>query len=96
MLAGLETADQLRQALLVGVASGAVAVGSNPFGVLAAQVFVNLLLKLAVRMNLVGHDNFLDEGLVRIAFSFLTAQVIVCCHLAAIARAWDFALPLEG
>jgi len=36
---------------------------------LAAQVFVNLLLKLAVRMNLVGHDNFLDKGLVRIAFS---------------------------
>jgi hypothetical protein len=66
----LETADQLRQALLVGVASGAVTVGSNPFGVLVAQVFVNLLLKLAVRMNLVGHDNFLDKGLVRIAFSF--------------------------
>jgi hypothetical protein len=66
----LETADQLRQALLVGVASGAVTVGSNPFGVLAAQVFMNLLLELAVGMNLVGHDNFLDEGLVRIAFSF--------------------------
>jgi hypothetical protein len=66
----LETADQLRQALLVGVASGAVTVGSNPFGVLVAQVFMNLLLELAVGMNLVGHDNFLDEILVRIAFSF--------------------------
>jgi hypothetical protein len=66
----LETADQLREALLVGVASRAVTVGSNPFRVLVAQVFVNLLLKLAVRMNLVGHDNFLDKGLVRIAFSF--------------------------
>jgi hypothetical protein len=31
---------------------------------------VNLLLKLAVRMNLVGHDNFLVKRLVRIAFSF--------------------------
>jgi hypothetical protein len=38
--------------------------------VLNAQVFMNLLLELAVGMNLVGHDNFLDEGLVRIAFSF--------------------------
>jgi len=70
VFAGLETADQLRQAPLVGVAGGAVTVGSNPFGVLDAQVFMNLLLELAVGMNLVGHDNFLDEGLVRIAFSF--------------------------
>jgi hypothetical protein len=66
----LETADQLRQALLVGVASGAVTVGPNPFGVLVAQVFVNLLLKLAVGMNLMGHANFFDKGLVRMAFSF--------------------------
>jgi hypothetical protein len=91
----LETADQLRQALLVGVASGAVTVGSNPFGVLVAQVFVNLLLKLAVRMNLVGHDNFLDKDQFESRFR-LTPQIIVYCHPAAIARAWDFALPLEG
>jgi hypothetical protein len=37
---------------------------------LDAQVFVNLLLKLAVGMNLVTHDNFLGKGLVRIGFSF--------------------------
>jgi hypothetical protein len=66
----LSEPEQLGQPQLVRVASGAVTVGSNPFGVLVAQVFVNLLLKLAVRMNLVGHDNFLDKGLVRIAFSF--------------------------
>jgi hypothetical protein len=30
---------------------------------LDAQVFVDLLLKLAVRMNLVRHDNFLSESL---------------------------------
>jgi hypothetical protein len=66
----LETADQLRQAPLVGVTGGTVTVGSNPFGVLDAQVFMNLLLELAVGMNLVGHDNFLEKGLVRIAFSF--------------------------
>jgi hypothetical protein len=55
VFAGLETADQFRQAPLVGVAGGAVTVGSNPFGVLDAQVFMNLLLELAVGMNLVGH-----------------------------------------
>jgi hypothetical protein len=38
--------------------------------VLAAQVFMNLLLKLAVGMNLVRHDNFPGEDLLRIAFSF--------------------------
>jgi hypothetical protein len=54
---GLEKADQLCQALLVRVAGGAVTVGSDPIGMLGAQVFVNLLLKLAVRMNLVRHDN---------------------------------------
>ncbi|HMH00971.1 MAG TPA: hypothetical protein VK555_06140, partial [Terriglobales bacterium] len=70
--AGLETADQLRQALLVGVASGAVTVGSNPFGVLAAQIFVNLLLKLAVRMNFIRHGNFLNEGSSQKAIRFHT------------------------
>jgi hypothetical protein len=55
VFAGLETADQFRQASLVGVAGRAVTVGSNPFGMLDAQVFMNLLLELAVRMNLVGH-----------------------------------------
>ena len=66
----LEKADQFRQAPLVGVAGGTITVGSDPIGVLDAQVFVNLLLKLAVRMNLVRHDNFLDEGLSQIAFRF--------------------------
>jgi hypothetical protein len=66
---GFETTDQLRQAPLVGVAGRTLTVGCNPIGVLGPQVFVNLLLQLAVRMNLVGHDNFLDKGLVRIAFS---------------------------
>src|SRR5438874_381226 len=69
-LGRLEKADQFRQAPLVGVAGGTVTVGSDPIGVLDAQVFVNLLLKLAVRMNLVRHDNFLDEGLSQIAFRF--------------------------
>ena len=62
---GFETADQLRQAPLVGVAGRTLTVGSNPIGVLDPQIFVNLLLQLAVGVNLVGHDNFLAEGLVR-------------------------------
>jgi len=66
----LEKADQFRQAPLVGVAGGTITVGSDPIGVLDAQVFVNLLLKLAVRMNLVRHDDFLGEGLSQIAFRF--------------------------
>jgi hypothetical protein len=66
---GLEKADQLRQSPLVGIAGGTVTVGSNPIGVLDAQVFVNLLLKLAVGMNLVRHDNFLGEDY-EIAFRF--------------------------
>jgi len=37
---------------------------------LDAQVFVDLLLKLSVRMNLVRHDNFLSESLnFRISFA---------------------------
>jgi hypothetical protein len=62
--------------------------------VLVAQVFVNLLLKLAVRMNLVGHDNFIAQGLSKIAF-VLTPQDMGYRRPAAIARAWDFALLLE-
>jgi hypothetical protein len=59
---GFETADQLGQTPLVGVAGWAITVGSNPIGVLEPQVFVNLLLKLAVGMNLVRHDNFLSKS----------------------------------
>jgi hypothetical protein len=92
---GLENADQLRQASFVRVAGGTVTVGFDPIGVLDPQVFVNLLLKFAVGMNLLRHDNFLGNDLDQIAFG-LTAQGIVCCHPAAIARAWDFALLLEG
>src|SRR6266480_442916 len=69
-LGGLEKADQLRQAPLIRVAGGTITVRFDPLGVLDPQVFVNLLLKLAVGMNLVRHDNLLDEGLVGIAFSF--------------------------
>jgi hypothetical protein len=92
---GLEKADQFRQARLIGLASGTVPIGFDPVGVLDPQVFVNLLLKLAVGINLVKHDNFLGEGLGEIAFRFKRLG-IVCSHPAAIARAWDFALLLEG
>jgi hypothetical protein len=67
---GLEKADQLRQAPLVGIARWTVTVGCDPLGVLDPQVFVNLLLKLAVGMNLVRHDDFLGDGLGQNAFRF--------------------------
>ncbi len=70
MFGRLEKADQFRQAPLVRIARGTVTVGSDPLGVLDPQVFVNLLLKLAVGMNLVRHDNFLGEGFGQIAFRF--------------------------
>jgi hypothetical protein len=92
---GLEKADQFRQAPLVRVAGGAVSVGFNPIGVLDAQVFVNLLLKLAVRMNLVRHDNFLGERLGKILFRF-NRSGYGSLSPSAIARAWDSALLLEG
>jgi hypothetical protein len=62
--------------------------------VLDAQVFVNLLLQLAVGVNLVGHDNFFVEGLSKIAL-VLTPQDMGYCRPAATARAWDFTLLLE-
>src|SRR5216117_478043 len=65
--AGLEKTDQLRQAPLVGIARGTVTVGLDPLGLLEPQVFMNLLLQLAVGMNLMRHDNFLGEGLNQIA-----------------------------
>src|SRR5438034_4786168 len=71
--AGFETADQLRQAPLIGIARGTVTVGLDPLGVLEPQVFMNLLLQLAVGMNLMRHDNFLGEGLNQIAFRFNTS-----------------------
>jgi hypothetical protein len=69
-LGGLENVNQFREAPLVGVACGAVTVGFDPVRMLDAQVLVNLLLKLAVRMNLLRHDNFLSEGSNRIGFRF--------------------------
>jgi hypothetical protein len=41
---------------------------------LDAQVFVDLLLKLAVRMNFVRHGNFLSEGSSRKAIRFHTSS----------------------
>jgi hypothetical protein len=95
LFGGLEKTDQLRQTPLVRVAGGTVTVGPDPLRVLNPQVFVNLLPKLTVRMNLVRHYSFLNQGLGKTAFA-LTAQDTAHGRLAAIARAWDFALLLEG
>ena len=46
---------QFGQARLVRITSGAIAVGLYPFGMLDAQVVVDLPLELAVGMNFVRH-----------------------------------------
>ena len=58
----LEKTNQLGQTALVGFTRGALAIRFDSVGVLNAQVFVNLLLKFRVRMNLFRHVNFLGEG----------------------------------
>jgi hypothetical protein len=52
-----EHRDQFGKALLVKVTHGRIAVPFHPFRMLRTQILVNLLLKLAVRMNLLKHDN---------------------------------------
>jgi hypothetical protein len=54
--------------------------------VLNAQVFVDLLLKLAVRMNLVRHGNFLSEGSSETAFRFHPQDRLLsgCRHGASV------------
>ena len=51
----LSEAEEFRQAQLVGITGWAITVGLNPFGMLHAQIFVDLPLKFCVRMNRVIH-----------------------------------------
>lgn len=44
------------------VTLGAFTSGLDPFGMLAPQVIVNLLLELGVRVDLVRHGNWLVEN----------------------------------
>jgi hypothetical protein len=64
---------------------------------LEAQILVDPLLKLAVKVDLVRHGNFLSEDssqfLVDPPGAFIT-QDIVCSPAAAIAHAKDFPMPL--
>jgi hypothetical protein len=48
---GLKDADRFGESSLVRFTSRAIAIRLHPFRVLSAQVTVNFLLKLGVRMN---------------------------------------------
>ena len=60
--ASRQTAEQLREARLVRIAHGTLAIGLDPFGMLDSQIVVNLLLELRVSVDLVIHGNWLGEG----------------------------------
>jgi hypothetical protein len=66
---------------------------------LNAQILVDPLLKLAVKMDLVRHGDFLSEDSNQVSLTrsgaFMTED-IACRHAAAIAHAKDFPMPLAG
>jgi hypothetical protein len=53
--------EQLREAGLVRIAHGTLAIGLNPFGMLDPQIIVNLLLELGVGVDLVKHGYWPGE-----------------------------------
>jgi hypothetical protein len=55
------SAEQFREARLVRIAHGTLAVGLDPFGVLDPQIVVNLLLELGVGVDLVRHGYWPSE-----------------------------------
>jgi hypothetical protein len=52
-----QSVEQFHEARLVRITHGGFAIWLNPFGMLDPQVFVNLLPKLPVRVDLGRHDN---------------------------------------
>jgi hypothetical protein len=60
--ASRQTAEELREARLVRIAHGTLAIGLDPFGMLDPQIVVNLLLEFSVGVDLVIHGNWLGEG----------------------------------
>ena len=60
--ASRQTAEQFREARLVRIAHGTLAIGLDPFGMLDSQIVVNLLLELSVSVDLVIHRNRLGAG----------------------------------
>ena len=55
------SAEQLREARLVRIAHGTLAIGLDPFGMLDPQIVVNLLLELGVGVDLVIHGYWPSE-----------------------------------
>ena len=50
-----QTAEDSREARLVRIARGTIAIGLDPFGMLKPQIVVNLLLELGISVDLVIH-----------------------------------------
>ena len=57
----LQTIEQFHQARLVRITNGAFAIWLDPFGMLDPQVVMNLLLELAVGVDLMRHGNGLIQ-----------------------------------
>jgi hypothetical protein len=52
-----QSVQHFRQARVVRITLGGFAIWLDPFGMLASQVVVNLLLEFGVRVNWVKHGN---------------------------------------
>jgi hypothetical protein len=61
--ASRQTAEQSREARLVRIAHGILAIGVDPFRMLDPQIVVNLLLEFSVGVDLVTHGNWLGDGI---------------------------------
>ena len=57
----LSSVDQFREARLVRITHGGLAIWLDPFGMLDPQVVVNLLQELGVGVDLVRHGHWLGE-----------------------------------
>ena len=52
-----QSAEHFRKARVVRITLGEFAIWLDPFGMLDAQIAVNLLLKFGVRVNWMGYGN---------------------------------------
>ena len=59
--ASRQSVEQFYEARLVRIAQGGFAIWPDPIGMLDPQIVVNLLLELAVGVDLVIHDYWLGE-----------------------------------
>jgi hypothetical protein len=53
-----QSVDHFREARVVRITLGGLAIGLDPFGMLDPQIVVNLLLKFGVRVDWMRHGNW--------------------------------------